>query len=166
MHADYKNMEVIIVDDGSTDNSYGICERLRQRDDRIVLHRKENGGVASARNQGVSMASGNYLCFCDQDDTVDRTCYAEQVRRLESDQSDICMCSVGQRIHGRISAFELSDDACYEGARSLGRSCTPSCLTGMMCLSGWEGGGGIPRSGRACSAGASGRNTISDSAHM
>ena len=43
LHADYKNMEVIIVDDGSTDNSYGICERLRQRDDRIVLHRKENG---------------------------------------------------------------------------------------------------------------------------
>lgn len=130
LHADYKNMEVIIVDDGSTDNSYGICERLRQRDDRIVLHRKENGGVASARNQGVSMASGNYLCFCDQDDTVDRTCYAEQVRRLESDQSDICMCSVGQRIHGRISAFELSDDACYEGAEILGQILYPILFSG------------------------------------
>lgn len=130
LRSDHKNMEVLIVDDGSTDNGYTVCERLRRTDNRIVIYRKENGGVASARNYGVSMATGAYLCFCDQDDTVDRQCYAKQIKRLETDQSDICMCSVGRSINGRISVFEQSDDACYEGEEILEQLLYPIVFNG------------------------------------
>ncbi|MDE7274150.1 MAG: glycosyltransferase [Lachnospiraceae bacterium] len=131
LRSDYTNMEVLIVDDGSTDRSYPICERLRQTDDRIVICRKENGGVVSARNYGVSMAAGEYLCFCDQDDILDRKCYAKQIERIESDQSDICICGVGRYTEGRISVFEQSDDACYEGEEILEQLLYPILFNGF-----------------------------------
>lgn len=131
LRSDYENIEVLIIDDGSTDNGYTVCERLRQTDNRIIIYRQENGGVASARNCGVSMATGAYLCFCDQDDTVDRQCYAKQIERLENDQSDICMCSVGRSIDGKLSVFEQSDDACYEGEEILEQLLYPIVFNGF-----------------------------------
>ncbi|MDE7322599.1 MAG: glycosyltransferase [Lachnospiraceae bacterium] len=119
LHSDYRNLEVLIINDGSTDNSLMICERLRRADNRITIYDKENEGTVSARNYGVSRAEGAYLCFCDQDDIVDEKCYSKQAGRMELDQSDICMCSVGRSIDGKRSAFELSDDACYEGDEIL-----------------------------------------------
>lgn len=119
LHSGYRNLEVLVINDGSTDNSRMICERLRETDNRITIYDKENGGTVSARNYGVSRAKGDYLCFCDQDDIVDENCYAKQTERMELDQSDICMCSVGRSIDGKRSAFELSDDACYEGDEIL-----------------------------------------------
>lgn len=67
----YQNLEVLIINDGSTDNSREICERYQQKDSRIVIYDQKNCGVVSARNNGVSKATGDYLCFCDQDD-IDR----------------------------------------------------------------------------------------------
>ncbi len=130
LRSEYENIELIVIDDGSTDKGPMICDRLRQTDNRIVLYRKENGGVASARNYGVSVAAGAYLCFCDQDDIVDSKCYADQIRRLESDQSDICMCSVARSIDGKRSAFEVSDDACYEGEEILEQLLYPLIFNG------------------------------------
>lgn len=129
--SDYKNIEVLIIDDGSTDNSFAICEQIRQIDDRIVIYRKKNGGVVSARNYGAAVADGEYLCFCDQDDIIDRNCYTKQVERIESDQSDICICSVGRSIDGKVSAFELSDDACYEGSEILEQLVYPILFNGF-----------------------------------
>lgn len=127
----YQQIEVILVDDGSTDNSPAVCERLRQKDDRVVLHRKTNGGIVSARNCGAAMASGKYLCFCDQDDIVERNCYARQVERIEADQSDICICSVGQSIEGKMSAFELLEDSCCEGGEILEQLLYPILFNGF-----------------------------------
>ena len=129
--SDYKNLELLIIDDGSTDGSNQICQRLKQRDDRIVVHRKSNGGVVSARNCGVQMASGQYLCFCDQDDTVDRQCYAKQIERMEADRSDICMCSVARSIRGRLTPYELSSDACCAGGDILEQLLYPILFNGF-----------------------------------
>ena len=75
LQSEYRNIEVLIIDDGSTDNSLIYCQQLQQQDDRICIYSKENGGTVSARNYGISKASGKYLCFCDQDDIVDSKCY-------------------------------------------------------------------------------------------
>lgn len=66
----YKNIEIIIVDDGSTDNSGKIIDRLSKKDKRIIVKHKKNGGVSSARNEGLNLVTGKYVCFVDGDDYV------------------------------------------------------------------------------------------------
>lgn len=66
----FSNFEIIIVDDGSTDNSYDICEKEILNDNRIKLFHQENKGVSSARAYGVKESQGEYIFFVDADDTV------------------------------------------------------------------------------------------------
>ena len=68
LNQDYKNIELILVNDGSKDNSYNICKQLAEKDNRIRLFNKENGGTSSARNYGLDNAKGEYVCFIDSDD--------------------------------------------------------------------------------------------------
>ncbi len=64
----YSNIEVILVDDGSTDHSSAICDELKDKDQRIIVIHKENGGLSDARNAGLAVASGQWLSFVDSDD--------------------------------------------------------------------------------------------------
>ncbi len=66
----YKNLEIILVDDGATDKSGKICDKLATKDERIKVIHKKNGGLSSARNEGIKNATGNYICFIDGDDYV------------------------------------------------------------------------------------------------
>lgn len=66
----YKDIEIILVDDGSTDNSGNICDELAKTDCRIKVYHKENGGLSDARNYGIDRMNGEYVCFIDSDDTV------------------------------------------------------------------------------------------------
>lgn len=67
---EYSNLEIILVDDGSSDSSLKICERYKNADSRIKLFRKENGGQGSARNVALKHATGDYILFVDSDDTI------------------------------------------------------------------------------------------------
>ena len=66
----YKNIEIILVDDGSPDNSPQICDEYAKKDDRIIVIHKANGGVSSARNAGLDIATGKYIGFVDPDDYI------------------------------------------------------------------------------------------------
>lgn len=68
----YKNIEIILVDDGSTDNSGRICDEYAQEDDRVRVFHIENGGLSNARNTGVNVASAEWVIFIDSDDYYDR----------------------------------------------------------------------------------------------
>ena len=67
----YNNIEIILVDDGSTDMSGMICDNLKSNDNRIKVIHKRNGGLSDARNEGINIASGKYLTFIDSDDVVE-----------------------------------------------------------------------------------------------
>lgn len=67
----YQNIEIILVNDGSTDNSLAICQKFADADHRIRLVNQENNGIAAARNNGIAHATGDYLCFVDSDDFID-----------------------------------------------------------------------------------------------
>ena len=87
----YQNIEIILVDDCSTDSSPEICDRLAQTDNRIkVIHKEKNEGLGFARNTGIENASGDYILFIDSDDYFDlNTCEITKAK-LEESGADIC----------------------------------------------------------------------------
>ena len=68
----YTNLEIILVDDGSPDNCPQMCEDWKKRDSRIKVVHKKNAGLGMARNSGIEVATGEYICFFDSDDYVKR----------------------------------------------------------------------------------------------
>ncbi|MCM1264351.1 MAG: glycosyltransferase [Butyrivibrio sp.] len=81
----YKNLEIILVDDGATDNSGRICDLHARGDDRIFVLHQKNGGRAAARNAGMERATGEYLMFVDGDDWIDTDCIEEAYKFFEND---------------------------------------------------------------------------------
>ena len=86
----YKNIEIILVDDGSNDTSGEICDRYAQKDDRILVIHKKNGGLSDARNVGIKKASGEYIVFVDSDDFLcDKHFFSEVVKRIQLTKPDV-----------------------------------------------------------------------------
>lgn len=85
----YRNLEVILVDDGSTDNTYQLCEELKISDQRIRLVRKTNGGLGSARNAGLDEAQGDYVWFYDVDDEADIRLVEKNIYWMETYGSNV-----------------------------------------------------------------------------
>ena len=88
----YSNLELILIDDGSTDRSGLICDAFAQADSRVTVIHKENGGVSSARNQGLNHISGAYVIFIDADDYLDTDMVEFLVDLLERNHADISQC--------------------------------------------------------------------------
>lgn len=88
-----ENLEILLVDDGSTDGTDRLCERLAAEDRRIRVHHKENGGASSARNAGLSIASGDYIGFVDSDDYIDSYVYEELLHALEEREYPVAQIS-------------------------------------------------------------------------
>lgn len=103
----FRDLEVILVDDGSPDRCGAICEEYAKQDSRIRVIHKENGGLSSARNAGLDIAEGEYVAFVDSDDTVTLDCYEKLFRCAEKYDADL-VCggrwdvsqSTGERVPG------------------------------------------------------------------
>lgn len=85
-----KDIELIIIDDGSTDDSYKICEEIQQLDNRIVLRKIENNGVSNARNYGMKIAKGKFLMFIDADDKYDSNIVNKMLEGIENNDLSVC----------------------------------------------------------------------------
>ena len=88
----YSDFELILVDDGSTDDSPKICDEYARKDDRIIVIHKKNGGVSSARNAGLNVAKGEYIGFIDPDDYIVSEMYECMVNAIEKYKSDMVVC--------------------------------------------------------------------------
>ncbi len=92
LNQSYKDFEILLVNDGSTDNSEALCKTLAQEHDCIRYFSKENGGAASARNLGLDNAKGDYVAFVDADDTVEENFLQALYTSAEENNADIVMC--------------------------------------------------------------------------
>ena len=103
----YENFELILVDDGSPDDSGKICDKYAERDERIKVIHKENGGVSSARNTGLDNAKGEYITFVDSDDIIDNRYLELMYKRIVEADSDMCFCRF-DRLEGN-SFFKIKE---------------------------------------------------------
>ena len=88
----YKNFEVIVVDDGSSDNTGKLADEFAENDKRFIVIHKENGGVSSARNRGIDIASGDFIGFVDGDDIIEDDMYEMLVNNAIKYNADISHC--------------------------------------------------------------------------
>lgn len=111
----HKELEIILVDDGSKDNSGKLCDELQKKDDRIRVIHKENGGLSSARNAGIEIAKGEYFGFVDSDDYVEPEMYATMLEAALRTGMDIACCGREINIFGLRTKeeFTLSQEKVY-----------------------------------------------------
>ena len=88
----YKNLEIILCDDGSTDSSPQICDEYAKKDSRIHVIHKKNGGLSDARNAGIDIAFGKYIIFVDSDDFIDKNMIMYLYNAMITYQADMACC--------------------------------------------------------------------------
>lgn len=106
----FNNFELILVNDGSTDNSGVVCDDYAKKDTRIKIVHKSNGGVSSARNAGLYVAKGEYIGFVDPDDYIDKNMYEKLYRLCVDNNSDIAICRFNREINGKIQNKESTEE--------------------------------------------------------
>ena len=88
----YEELEIILINDGSSDNSGIICDDFSKKDNRIKVIHKENGGLSDARNVGIDIATGELITFIDSDDYISKNMLEKLYNALIGTMSDIAVC--------------------------------------------------------------------------
>lgn len=109
----FTDFEVILVDDGSTDQSGVICDAYAEKDSRFKVIHRANGGVSSARNEGVEQAQGEWICYVDSDDMVLPDYVKDMVDAIEGDRC-LVMTSIAHRDHDHV----ITEDITLQGAEA------------------------------------------------
>lgn len=108
----YTDWEVILIDDGSTDDSLTICEDMAKRNKKIRVYHQKNKGPAETRNVGIGLSRGEYLVFVDSDDELCRNFLYDMVEELEKNKADVVFCGL-RRICGEKIIEQLYEEASY-----------------------------------------------------
>lgn len=101
----YKELEIILVDDGSSDLCPSMCDEWAKRDKRIIVIHKKNGGLSDARNAGIEISTGEYIGFVDSDDYIELNMYELMLAALKKNDADYCACGVQTEYEDGRSVF-------------------------------------------------------------
>lgn len=124
VHQTYTNLEIILINDGSTDNSYDICENYAKRDSRIKLINKHNEGIAKTRNLGIDRAKGEYIYFIDSDDYIELDTIEKLYSKIQTENADLCITGCIQEYEdGGIITYDLNGFDKYSKNESLEALC-------------------------------------------
>ena len=104
-----KEMELILVNDGSKDNSLAICEEYAKKDSRITVINKKNEGACIARNTGIARAKGKYIQLADADDYIDNNMLEEQYNLAEKTNAEVVMCGMKFDVHQKDGQVVTSE---------------------------------------------------------
>ena len=115
----YRNLEIIVIDDGSTDGTGELCDRIASEDERVQVIHKENSGPAVARNLGITKARGSYIGFVDGDDWIDRDMYENMLSALKEHHADIAICRYRQVYRNHTDDRSVDRAILFEGQEAL-----------------------------------------------
>lgn len=115
----YKKLEIILVDDGSSDKCPQICDEWAKKDSRIKVIHKENHGVSSARNTGLINSKGDYIGFVDPDDYIEHNMYEELLYSLKESNMKISMCGYSKIKDNEILSTYICDDKIISSEKLL-----------------------------------------------
>lgn len=115
----YRNLEIIVVDDGSTDDTGRILDKLAEGDARIRVIHEENGGPARARNTGIAAAKGSYIGFVDGDDWIDSDMYEKLFAALKDKQANLAVCRYRQISRTETQDGSVDRAVLFEGQEAL-----------------------------------------------
>lgn len=103
----YKNIEIILVDDGSPDNCPKMCDKYKTTDKRIKVIHKENGGLSSARNVGIKKSKGKYICFVDSDDYIEKDYIKKMYYTIKKTNLDFVVCNYNRVYNKKIQKCKV-----------------------------------------------------------
>lgn len=106
----YYNLEIILVDDGSTDSSGEICDEYKNKDSRIIVIHQKNKGMSSARNSGIKCATGKYIGFIDSDDYIEKDMYEILLKNIIDYSADIAICGFAFVENNKVVPKEFTGD--------------------------------------------------------
>lgn len=124
----FRDLEIILVDDGSTDNSLEICQECQRMDRRIKIISKGNGGLIRARKSGLSAAEGNYIGFVDSDDWIESTMYETLVSCMEDTGGDLVSSGIVREFEGLDRQMVIYDNYAEGIYRNLEHTIYPTML--------------------------------------
>ena len=114
---DYTNIEIILVDDGSKDDSYARCRALAEKDNRVVVYHTENRGSGPARNYGIEHASGRYIYFPDADDYMETNAISVMMQAMEGGKHDLVVCGYTTlEQNGKTVLAKRYEESVFDGA--------------------------------------------------
>lgn len=121
INQEYKNLEIILINDGSTDNSLSICNKYKTKDSRIIVVDKPHTGVADTKNHGLEIATGDFIGFVDSDDYINKDMFKHMIVGIEKYNADISMCDLEETTSrnrfnttNRVNYIEMSQKEALE----------------------------------------------------
>ena len=128
----YKNLEIILVDDGSPDNCGRICDEYAKKDSRIKVVHKENGGVCSARNIGMEKSTGKWIAFIDSDDWIENKYFEIILNEAKKEDVDIVICGYNKIWKNKVEKINASgENINYNSREYLIKSLNPQTCFGF-----------------------------------
>ena len=134
IHQTLQEIEIVLVDDGSTDNSGLICDEYAEKDDRIKVIHKKNGGLAAARNNGYENSTGEWITFLDSDDWIDPHTCEDTYRLGKENKTDVVIFGTVQEFkhYKKPFTYHYADGKIFEGAQCKEIQCEILNFTGNI----------------------------------
>lgn len=130
----YRELEIILVNDGSTDNSSVVCDEFKTIDNRVKVIHKKNGGLSDARNAGLAIASGDYITFVDSDDYIATDMYRVMIDAMRRNEAEIGVCGIGYITNGVSSEIScLPTEKVYREKEALCTYFSTNDLNASVC---------------------------------